>query len=1709
MSNGIGSKSKESTTSCLCQRPSLPIFSLVRLPSDSETASMTSGDDSSSVSTNDDSSIDLDLEDEHITELKKSIGPAKIPEFEDVVPTEMATRPMPDILKALHQFTVDLYELQISAVDHYSNLQKGPLLSPTLPPRGHVDGGALATTTERKEYLWRYKEASHEERKRVLPRLKMADGTIHVPSGTGYLKVPCVNSPGFHFVESYYTPEVPATIISPDCLGRALGCDGYHTYSDFVNGSALLQLERCNLCPSPNMDFRLQRIRGLLFTDHLIAPTEQEHLAADLPPYPAGTGCQPTEFFPHIRDVVETHSLSVQQKRALWHMRLCHMNDRLVSRLHEHATGIPKLPRADPLSKCPMCSLAKLHKSARMDKEDRDTCQCWQHCQGDYAFFVQRSSGRKKATPPKRKKRGAPVESSASVTTDEDAPDLSKTILALSTGQAPMHIRAVGRDRPPLRRSSRLQAKAPPQPEGPSAGEGAKRGEGSKTGEGNPTVTPESPSTGSSPPKTDEPSPHPDAYGFRRILTHEGPLTSTHKRYYGSNFNLKILWETGETTWEPLTHFFHEAPAEVVKYAIAKGLLSNPYWKQVQEAALGATADHGDLTPEEADEESTYDDETELPTDEAPERPPFVPEPDEVATQKAQAAEERFQKLAGLNGETCYVSITCRHSGATRLAIRRDKTPPLDFFREFISRYGSSRADRSIRFDMGGELGRCTQVHDLFIRAGYQVEVTAPNSSHEIGLAERPHRTIADAVRTMLFAARLELKFWPYALRYWLMINDMIPHGDRKRSPVEICTGTKPNLSMVRVFGARVFVLPPQARDGKASVVGRPGIFLGYRRSMRHAYYWDETTKRVKTARHLTFDEGWNDSTDPPPYVKYLRGELKLEDIRLEDSSADMQISLSPFRDVVDIDCDFKPLDKRPLGIRTGACSRYLRAYVTEFTRPFGRYSVTQANKRLRGGYILKVGAFFTFTERDITMAAHFYAALEVPPTKITIRVAKDQRVTLTDPKPTTPTLRPVDIRRVAALPFVAGEGHAAEQRRRLRQMTATPARSLGPGDPDDEVAYSAAQLLEMRQMANAHMTPEERQLKSFTRKNLMKLPNWAEWNKADRDQLDSHFDSGTIGHPVPRPEKIAGEPSWVFRVVWARLVKASGVRKSRACMDGSKRAAPWLRALVQTYSSCVELPCMRLFLAECANRAYYVSFGDVENAYQQAPPPEHPCYLEIDDTIEDWYLHRFGRKLDRRTQVIPLYKNFQGGPSGGVHWERMITHILVNVMGFRHATHERNLYVGEISGKDILVCRQVDDFATGAAEEETSKSFIEAVRQHVATEYAGMGLPTEMGVYQRYNGVDVIQTRDYIKLGCETYIDRMMQTHGWDTPPSREARAEVPLAPANQEKLQKVTGPPEKTVEARLLEKKHGFSYRNLLGELMYAYVIARPDIGFAVCLLARFSTAPHDDHFQALKAVCKYLRAKKSWGILYWRPRPLEGLPVVPFEFLEEDPNLPAFPEFQANELIGLLDAAHATDLRNRRSVTGLLILFCRAAIAWKSTLQPLCASSSTEAEFYAAVTCAKVIKYLRYVAGDLGFLAPGPSRMFIDNQAALHMINERRPTPRARHIETQYFAIQDWREEGAIVMKHLPGVINASDGLTKAVTAALQSRHFRRAMGHCRVGSQKDSAGAPLVPQAREEAIGAGEGVGANIGPPGEVAQGGGESSVGVTDDVDSEQ
>jgi hypothetical protein len=472
----------------------------------------------------------------------------------------------------------------------------------------------------------------------------------------------------------------------------------------------------------------------------------------------------------------------------------------------------------------------------------------------------------------------------------------------------------------------------------------------------------------------------------------------------------------------------------------------------------------------------------------------------------------------------------------------------------------------------------------------------------------------------------------------------------------------------------------------------------------------------------------------------------------------------------------------------------------------------------------------------------------------------------------------------------------------------------------------------------------------------------------------------------------------------------------------------------------------MRMFFAIAAARGLIIHTGDCTNAYANADSPTHPTFLGIDEAYSTWYFRRHKKDIPHGF-VLPVQKALQGHPEAGALWEKHIVGILHNDLGFRSTVQERNLYQGYYLNEEIFICRQTDDFAIAAFSARAATSLIDAIGAKVDIR--------DDGLLTKFNGIDVDQTCDFVKLSCSSYLHRVLKAHSWEQPNNRATDGHniIPISDESVKCLSLAAdGPAEHSPSHRTLEKDVGFSYRQVLGELIYAYVVGRLDIGYAITFLARFSQCPTREHYDALRHVCKYLRRYIDWGIIYWRTTPRSDLPHMSIDPIPADPTLPGFPLVtNLLELVGYFDASHANDLKTRRSVTGLVFCLAGGAIAFKSKLQPTVSTSSTEAEFISSVHTAKLAKYLRSILLELGFPQVGPTVLYGDNLSSIAMVNSNRPTDRSRHIDIQYFAIQQWRENLEIILRHIPGVINPSDAGTKALGWILHSRHVRRSMGH----------------------------------------------------------
>jgi hypothetical protein len=122
----------------------------------------------------------------------------------------------------------------------------------------------------------------------------------------------------------------------------------------------------------------------------------------------------------------------------------------------------------------------------------------------------------------------------------------------------------------------------------------------------------------------------------------------------------------------------------------------------------------------------------------------------------------------------------------------------------------------------------------------------------------------------MFHGVGLPFKFWPYAFHHYIMLHNVMPHGNQGIHVVR-AGGPVPHLGDLRTFGCRVVVQPPVPRPRKLEVHANTGNFLGFDATRTQARYIDSKAKKIKISAHVRYDEGMCDYYDPSPNAHQLR----------------------------------------------------------------------------------------------------------------------------------------------------------------------------------------------------------------------------------------------------------------------------------------------------------------------------------------------------------------------------------------------------------------------------------------------------------------------------------------------------------------------------------------------------------------------------------------------------------------------------------------------------------------------------------------------------------------------------------------------------------------------------------------------------------------------------------------------------------------------
>lgn len=522
-----------------------------------------------------------------------------------------------------------------------------------------------------------------------------------------------------------------------------------------------------------------------------------------------------------------------------------------------------------------------------------------------------------------------------------------------------------------------------------------------------------------------------------------------------------------------------------------------------------------------------------------------------------------------------------------------------------------------------------------------------------------------------------------------------------------------------------------------------------------------------------------------------------------------------------------------------------------------------------------------------------------------------------------------------------------------------------------------------------------------------------------------------------------------VFHLVWSYAIKAVDNRKKARCTcDGSTRSGQ-VRVLDHTYANGLDQTGSRIFYAAAAAENLVIYGADV--SFGEASPPKQGFFISPDKAYRDWWTNHLGNPPIPDGHVIPVLRAMQGHPESPRLWEKHIDKILRDI-GLVPTIHEPCLYSGVINGERVLFKRQVDDFACAASCAATCHLVFDLIDDHLLLPLKPLGLIT------MFNGLDILQTKDYIKISCESYIDKISDKYLQTWMRNMHIKANRPTPLPTGESFMKeflsAEGNPDPKVQADLTATK-GFSYRSGIGELIYAMISCRPDISYGVVKCSQSSVCPAPIHYDGVRHMLKYLYMTKSDGIYFWRPTPNESLEDVPPPILrssnKEDLILDGRPISEPNVVDSYADSDWAACLKTRRSMGGLCLRLAGGSIAWKSRLMPTVALSSTEAEFMAACDAAKVILFVRSILWDLGIPQPAATLLYEDNDACTSMANANKPTSRTRHMDIRHFALTEWVERDLVCLERVHTSINLADHFSKQLPATLFSRHVDWILGH----------------------------------------------------------
>ena len=159
------------------------------------------------------------------------------------------------------------------------------------------------------------------------------------------------------------------------------------------------------------------------------------------------------------------------------------------------------------------------------------------------------------------------------------------------------------------------------------------------------------------------------------------------------------------------------------------------------------------------------------------------------------------------------------------------------------------------RIDAGGEFINL-DLEDVLKDLSIIVEKSAPYIHQQNGRAERSIRTIMEKAQALRFTACLPPSWWEFCVEHSVHLHNRSPIARLNwQTPLEVLTGTKPDVSHLRIFGCGAYVyLPEEKRANKLAPRSELMTYIGVESGTK-GFRFMRKSAAIFIGATATFDE--------------------------------------------------------------------------------------------------------------------------------------------------------------------------------------------------------------------------------------------------------------------------------------------------------------------------------------------------------------------------------------------------------------------------------------------------------------------------------------------------------------------------------------------------------------------------------------------------------------------------------------------------------------------------------------------------------------------------------------------------------------------------------------------------------------------------------------------------------------------------------------